>query len=49
MVAFAEQVEVEGCCYKEPQPLVTKSLSQTLVPLRRRLRLGEFAAKNLSL
>ena len=30
VVAFIEQVEVEGCCYKEPQPLVTLSLSRNL-------------------
>ena len=48
-VAFAEKVEAEWSCYKEPQPLVAMSLSQTALPFRKRLRLRDVETKSLSL
>jgi len=49
IVAFSEKVEVLGCCYEEPQPLVVFSLSRIWLPFLNRLRLREVETKSLSL
>jgi len=49
LVAFSEKVEVLGCCYEEPQPLVILSLSRISLPFLNRLRLREVATESLSL
>jgi len=49
LAALSEKVEVEGYCYREPQPLVTLSLSQIWLPSQRRLRLRDIVTESLRL
>ncbi len=49
LAALSEKVEVEGYCYREPQPLVTLSLSQIWSPFRGRLRLRDVDTESLNL
>ena len=47
--AFSVQVEVEGCRFKEPRPLVFLSTHLCLLLLMSRLRLRRVVAKSLGL
>jgi len=49
LAALSEKVEVKGCGYRDPQPSLTLSLSQTWLPFWGRLRIRDVDTESLSL